>query len=362
MQFVSNSMMKILYSESMMSAAASKNAAAVGGSFGSIYAEKAEWNDSRADIQYSDSETAAQRAKNNAINRIAKADRDISSVLRVGTEAPEEVKIAWIEASREVGWNGLGDTEDHGFRGLLAGQLGCNHSNSVDGTENILGNSIESAMAVISAARYQRDNPGTGEWTIDPSEWVNEKRFYDAFLDKLEKLRTGEINYEGRSAFGEFASRNPVTPQEESKSISELQYRDLGSRVIDSAKRIDANGTEYEMTAAYSAESTPQNPVVEVKLRYGDEEKLYRVNINDVDIKNGSQVEQFALMSYAGDTEGIVHRYPPKGSNVSDVIFKPNLYLMLSKYGLSQIPWEKNHMDLDIFAIWENRKYHRQTI
>ena len=352
MQFVSNSMAKALYNENFVSSISS-GTVAKNDSFGSIYANKAEEVDPRAEIQYSDAETKAQRAKNNALNKIK--DYDVMSVMRVSTKAPEAVKIAWIEASREVGWNGLGKTSDHGFRGLLAGQLGCNHSNSVDGTENILGDSIESAIAVIRTAKYQRENPSQGDWTADPSEWEKEKNFYNAFLDKLEKLCTGEINYDGKTVFGEFITQNPIEPLGESKSVFGLGTGELSRRIIDMTKRTDIDGVEYEMSAAYSAESTPQAPILEVKLKYGGKEKLYKVNINDVDMKSGSQVEQFALIAYAGDSEGIVHRYPAKGANVPNVLFKPNMARMLSLYGLSQIPWETQYgSDESIFEL-----YHR---
>lgn len=359
MQFVSNSMAKALYNENFISSI-SAGKTIKGDSFGDIYSNKAEWVDPRAEIQYSDAETKAQRAKNNALNKIK--DYDVMSVMRVGTKAPESVKIAWIEASREVGWNGLGKTSDHGFRGLLAGQLGCNHSNSVDGTENILGDSIESAIAVIRTAKYQRENPSQGDWTIDPSEWENEKKFYNAFLDKLEKLRTGEINYDGRTVFGEFITSNPIEPAGESKSVAELKNRELSQSIIDMTKRTDNYGVEYEMSAAYSAESTHQNPIVEVKIKYGEQEKLYKVHINDVDMKSGSQVEQFALIAYAGDSEGIVHRYPAQGANVPNVLFKSNMARMLSLYGLTQIPWETQYgNDESIFELYHRNRNARMS-
>ena len=57
----------------------------------------------------------------------------------------------------------------------------------------------------------------------------------------------------------------------------------------------------YGMTAQYAAESTSDNPVIQVNSNYGGERVTYKVNVNEVDARNASQLEMFALLSYSDD-------------------------------------------------------------
>lgn len=57
----------------------------------------------------------------------------------------------------------------------------------------------------------------------------------------------------------------------------------------------------YGMKAQYAAEATEDNPVIQVTANLGGEYVSYKVNINDVDPRNASQLEMFALCSYADD-------------------------------------------------------------
>lgn len=60
----------------------------------------------------------------------------------------------------------------------------------------------------------------------------------------------------------------------------------------------------YGMKAQYAAESTPDNPVIQVTSNYGGQWVSYNVNVNEVDPRNASQLEMFALLSYS-DERGI---------------------------------------------------------
>ncbi|MCM1327579.1 MAG: hypothetical protein NC094_13170 [Bacteroidales bacterium] len=57
----------------------------------------------------------------------------------------------------------------------------------------------------------------------------------------------------------------------------------------------------YGMKAQYAPESTEDNPVIQVTSNYGGETVSYKVNINEVDTRNASQLEMFALLSYTDD-------------------------------------------------------------
>ncbi|MCM1241031.1 MAG: hypothetical protein NC331_16955 [Lachnospiraceae bacterium] len=57
----------------------------------------------------------------------------------------------------------------------------------------------------------------------------------------------------------------------------------------------------YGMTAQYAADSTPEDPVIQVTADRGGERLSYRVNINDVNPWTASQLEMFALLSYTDD-------------------------------------------------------------
>ena len=60
-------------------------------------------------------------------------------------------------------------------------------------------------------------------------------------------------------------------------------------------------GKSYNMQAQYAPESTPDNPVVQVTVRDGKGWVSYYVNVNEVDPNNATQLEMFALLSYADD-------------------------------------------------------------
>lgn len=57
----------------------------------------------------------------------------------------------------------------------------------------------------------------------------------------------------------------------------------------------------YGLTARYAADSTEENPIIQVTSNYGGKTVSYNVNIKEVNPENASQLEMFALCSYADD-------------------------------------------------------------
>lgn len=70
----------------------------------------------------------------------------------------------------------------------------------------------------------------------------------------------------------------------------------LGYQVL-----LDADGvTSRGVQVCYAPDSTAENPVVEVRItdENGKQDQVYRVNINDIDPSNATQLEMFALCSH----------------------------------------------------------------
>jgi hypothetical protein len=57
----------------------------------------------------------------------------------------------------------------------------------------------------------------------------------------------------------------------------------------------------WGMKAKYAENSTPENPIIYVETNYGGKVAAYNININEVDPRNASRLEIFALASYADD-------------------------------------------------------------
>ncbi len=57
----------------------------------------------------------------------------------------------------------------------------------------------------------------------------------------------------------------------------------------------------YGMKAQYGASSTAEDPVIQVTSNYDGKTVSYNVHINEIDPRNASQLEMFALLSYADD-------------------------------------------------------------
>ena len=60
-------------------------------------------------------------------------------------------------------------------------------------------------------------------------------------------------------------------------------------------------GKRYEMQARYAPDSTADDSIVRVSVKEGNERVSYDVKVFEVDPRNASQLEIFALMSYADD-------------------------------------------------------------
>lgn len=109
----------------------------------------------------------------------------------VGSKAPKEVKDAWMDAARETGVNGLGI----GSNGMMShiSQLMVQRLKRImmgDGADpnDILGNSISSAIRAIEQALYDLDHPLVPNNTRSievQRQRAKEKEFYQVFLRNL---------------------------------------------------------------------------------------------------------------------------------------------------------------------------------
>lgn len=123
------------------------------------------------------------------------ADYAEKAFMSVGSKAPEEVKKAWMEAARETDSNGLGIGSNgmmtH-ISQMMVQRLKKNWLNNGAGDPNdILGNSVSSALQAARTALYDLENPLVPENTksIEVQRCrLKEKEFYQAFIEKLEKL------------------------------------------------------------------------------------------------------------------------------------------------------------------------------
>lgn len=82
-------------------------------------------------------------------------------------------------------------------------------------------------------------------------------------------------------------------------SISESKA--VGDPIGMTMMRFGNTNQHYGMVASYSAESTSENPIILVSSNYGGKNVTYEVNINEVNPRNASQLEMFALSSYMDD-------------------------------------------------------------
>ena len=140
------------------------------------------------------------------IRRMSETDFEERVLQSAGPNAPQSVKDAWMETVKEVGVNGLGETKngrthitDMHIQQIIAHYYGL--SNSTD----ILGNSVESAMRATQKALYDFDHPLEPNRVISIEEQqalVKERQFYVSFLEKLEKLLTGNKEQNGTDLYG----------------------------------------------------------------------------------------------------------------------------------------------------------------
>ncbi|MCM1192558.1 MAG: hypothetical protein NC389_09015 [Acetatifactor muris] len=156
-----------------------------------------------------------------ASRKVAEAEKEIlsektSSIDLFGTNAPDEVKQAWMEAEEETGMHiakaGLYITPDgkHAWFTQLAGPIACkwmrgelNETDQVD----LLGSSVESAINAVNKWLYDLDHPLAGQparSTEDQKYVAMERAFYVAFLEKLKNL-SGQEAAAGKNEAGSLA-------------------------------------------------------------------------------------------------------------------------------------------------------------
>lgn len=82
----------------------------------------------------------------------------------------------------------------------------------------------------------------------------------------------------------------------------------------------------YGMRAVLSDKSTPDHPIVQVVSNLGGKKTIYNVDVNMVDPNNATQLEMFALLSYAdktgsanGGTFGLYQQLKVYGKNASEI-------------------------------------------
>jgi len=109
----------------------------------------------------------------NIIPYMEEVDFDEKAFDMIGSNAPQDVKDAWMEAAKEV-------------QRLNKQMKGEDDVDNID----ILGNTTESAIQATKQALYDLDHPK--EYVPKSIEvqraCMKEREFYVAFLEKLEKL------------------------------------------------------------------------------------------------------------------------------------------------------------------------------
>lgn len=86
-----------------------------------------------------------------------------------------------------------------------------------------------------------------------------------------------------------------------------------------------SDSMSYGMSAFYSDQSTEKDPIIRISSNYGGEQRYYDVHVKDVDPRNASQLEMFALSCYQDDkgitdggTYGSFTRLKAYASNAAD--------------------------------------------
>lgn len=108
--------------------------------------------------------------------------------------APDEVKDAWMEAAKETGVNGTGMLQNGMLSHItqMAAQKAVKWYNGEKDYSDILGNSVESAIQKTKEALYELQNPLSPNCNRSievQQQIIKEKKFYENFLGKLEKIK-----------------------------------------------------------------------------------------------------------------------------------------------------------------------------
>lgn len=191
---------------------------------------------------------------------------------------PESVKEAWQEAMEESGVNPFSD----GFSTLS--QLVMEQDLMTGGDDNIFGNTVESSLAATKKILDRIENP-LGKVDENKAESLQrEKKFYSTLLRKLENIKLPKQDYENT-----MKTKRPAGENKESKI--------LGMGFLHN----ENNTVHYGMCAMYAEDYSEENPVIKVNVtRQGGTEE-YRININEVNPRNATEIEMFALCCYADD-------------------------------------------------------------
>lgn len=84
-------------------------------------------------------------------------------------------------------------------------------------------------------------------------------------------------------------AKMPETGKKENKTLGMGFLHDKNSPV------------SYGMVAKYTEDSTENNPIIRVRVTKPNGTEEYRININEVNPRNASEIEMFALCCYADD-------------------------------------------------------------
>jgi len=161
-------------------------------------------------VRYTNNQVAKSEAGKSfaeiASQKVAEADKEnlsektSKSIDLFGSNAPDEVRQAWMEAEEETGMHiakaGLYISPDgeHACFTRLAGQIAVKWAkgelNETDQSD-LLGSSVESAINAVNKWLYDLDHPLAGQpaRSIEDQKYVAmERAFYEAFLEKLKGL------------------------------------------------------------------------------------------------------------------------------------------------------------------------------
>ena len=116
----------------------------------------------------------------------------------IGSQAPDEVKQAWTEAEKETGgfftvcglWIS-NDGKECQITKMMVDRFVRWFKGDVN-QDDMLGNSVQSAMSAVEKWIYDLDHPliGQSARSIEDRRLTEiERKFYESFLDKLQKLQ-----------------------------------------------------------------------------------------------------------------------------------------------------------------------------
>lgn len=111
----------------------------------------------------------------------------------IGSDAPESVKKAWIEAAEKAGVDGMGVSRNGKLSHLSKMMIQqCLRWQRGENSSNLLGNSVQSAINAAERALYELEHPSEPERVPSPGKRQNiakEKQFYIEFLNRLQVLQ-----------------------------------------------------------------------------------------------------------------------------------------------------------------------------